>query len=117
MKYLILLAAVALSGCADRQSTASDFFKADAGYTATLQAAAAYTSLPRCGEGAPTICSKQDVVVQIRKAANAADATVQAAEDTIRQHPDIDASFAIAAAQNAMQALTVILQQYSIGAK
>jgi hypothetical protein len=102
-------------GCA---STPGDrnaaFFKAEAGYTAVLQAASQYVALPRCPEAKP-ICSDQAVVDAIRPAANSADATVQSAEDLIRNHPDIDAQFAIDAATAAVQSLSTILTTYHVG--
>lgn len=118
MKHLLLGVLLLCAACAGPSDTATSFYKAEAGYTAALQAAAAYVGLPRCeAANAPKVCSKQAVVDQIRPAANSAQATVLAAEDTIRNHPDIDASFAVAAAQNAAQALGVVLGQYSIGVK
>jgi len=117
MRFIALSTAVLLlAGCGSTGDTATSFYKAEAGFTAILQAAAAYVGLPRCElPEAPKVCSKQAVVDQIRPAANSAQATIMAAEDTIRNHPDVDASFAVSAAQNAAQALSVILSQYSIG--
>lgn len=110
-----LLAACLLGGCASNGDTQSAFFKAEAGYTAVLQAAASYVALPRCVDNGPTVCSQQSVVDQIRPAANSADATITAAETTIRANPAGDAAgYAISAAQNAVQALSVILSQYGV---
>jgi hypothetical protein len=114
-RYILAGLVLLLAACSSSSDTQSSFYKAEAGYTAILQAAASYTDLPRCeAPAAPKVCSKQAVVDQIRPAANSAQATVLAAEDTIRKHPEVDASFAVAAAQNAAQALSAILAQYSI---
>lgn len=115
MRYLILAAALLLAACASG-NTSAGFFKAEAGYTALLQAAAQYVALPRCVDNGPAVCSQQAVVDQIRPAANSADATITAAEATIRANPGGDAAqLAISAAENATGALTVIMTQYHIG--
>jgi hypothetical protein len=112
-----LFGALLLAACSSSSDDVkTNFVKIEAGYTGLLQLAANYTDLPRCGgEGATKICSSQDIVDQIRKAANAADATIQSAEDTVMKHPEIDAQFAVAAAQDAIQALSLVLSTYHIG--
>lgn len=119
MKKLLIGTFLLLAACATGNGQA-DFLKAEAGYTAVLQAAARYVALPRCGSaGATQVCSDQKIVDKIRPAANSADATVQAAEDTITNNANNQSAitFAIAAANNAVQALTVIMNQYSIPVK
>lgn len=102
-------------GCASKtEDVNAAFFKAEAGYTATLQLAANYVALPRCPQAAP-VCSEQSVVDAIRPAANSADATVQSAEDLIRNHKDIDASFAVDAAMAAIKSLVNVLTAYHVG--
>lgn len=109
------IAVVVLCGCSsDPKDLQTTFFKAEAGYTAVLQAASQYVALPRCPEAKP-ICSDQSVVDAIRPAANSADSTVQAAEDLIRNHPAIDAQFAVDAAQAAIKSLTAVLTTYHVG--
>lgn len=117
MRWMILFAlSLSLYACASSQSDRTTaFFKAEAGYTAVLQAASQYVALPRCISGGTAICSDQKVVDAIRPAANSADATVQAAEDLIRNHPDLDSQFAIDAATAAISSLTKILGTYHIG--
>lgn len=124
-RILAIVAACALSlsvyacGSPGAQDATTTFLKAEAGYTVLLQAAARYVALPRCGStGATEVCSDQKIVDQIRPAANSADATIQAAEDTITNNPSSDAlQFALSAAQNATQALTVLMSQYNIPVK
>lgn len=111
MKKLLILLLLAACGTT---TPVAGFYKAEAAYTAVLQAAASYVALPRCVVNGPTICSQQPVVDRIRPAANSADAAIQAAEDTVRNNPTIDATFAIQAAQSAVQALSVILNQYNV---
>lgn len=91
------------------------FYKAEAGYTAALVLVADYTALPRCGDGAPSVCSDQNAVDQMRKAANMADMNIQNAEDLIRNHPELDASFAMDAADKALLSLDAIMATYHVG--
>lgn len=114
MRLPLVILAFALTACATGTDSAT-FYKAEAGYTVLLQAAANYVALPRCTDGGPKVCSEQKIVDQIRPAANSADATVQAAEDTLTANPNGDAAqLAISAAMNATQALTVIMTQYGV---
>ncbi len=116
MRYLIgaLTGALLLAACAGITPNKA-VFDARGAYDVLLNGAAAYSTLPRCEEqNAPKICSKQAVVDQMRKADAAAKATLDAAEDTVRNHPDMNASAAIAAAQNAVTALSVIFDVYGI---
>lgn len=117
MRWMILFAlSLSIYACASSPSDRNAaFFKAEAGWTATLQLASQYVALPRCISGGPTVCSDQKVVDAIRPAANSADATVQSAEDLIRNHPDIDAQFAVDAAQAAIKSLVTVLSAYHIG--
>lgn len=110
----LLACAMLLAACASDPQ--AQFVQAEASYTVLLQSAASYVALPRCGSpGATQVCSDQKVVNQIRPAANSAQASVIAAENTVTSSSNSSAvQLAIAAATNATQALTVIMQQYSI---
>lgn len=117
MKALYILAIVGLlGGCAGAvDSPAKTVFEIRSGYLVVLTAAEGYESLPRCPETTSKICSDPDIVDVIRKADLTAKDALDAAETTVRQHPEINAEFAIAAAQNAVEAMKSILLTYKIG--
>lgn len=104
---------VALSACAT--SPVKAVYEARGSYDVLLSGAADYAQLPRCGSvGAPKICSQQAVVDQMRQADASAKATLDAAEDTVRNHPNVDPSFFVSAAQNAVKAIKAIFTTYGI---
>jgi hypothetical protein len=114
---LMMLLTLALSACAmppAPKTPAQTIFDIRAAYDATVLApAVAYNTLSRCTETVPAPCSDPAAVTQIRKADAAAAAALDAAEDVVRHHPDLDASAAIAAACNAVAAAQQILAIYS----
>jgi len=114
MKYaLIGFLALLTVGCAGSfDSPAKSVYQIRSGYTSILVGAVQYESLPRCP--AEPVCSDPDVVDVMRKADLTAKDALDAAETTVRSHPEIDASFAIAAAENAVAALKSILVTYKI---
>lgn len=122
-KYLLITAlAFLLSACAASSSTpalspAATVFAAKTSYEAVLITAVAYNKLPRCGTPkSPPLCSDQAVVVQLRKADDAALATLGSAENIVRT-PGVtkDAiSFATVAATNAVSAMQAILSTYNV---
>lgn len=121
MKLIILAAtALLLTACAGSSLFSGDnpqkaVFDARGAYGVLLNGAASYSTLTRCeAPAAPVICSKQAVVDQMRKADIAAKATLDAAEDVVRNHPDMDAGTAVAAATNAVAAFTTIFDTYHI---
>lgn len=110
-KILVLGAiALALSACAtsktDPQQT---IYAAKSSLITAIQVATIYAKLPRCPNN-PVPCSDQATVDNINKAANAADAAIEAAEMTVRNpqfsQSTVDAS--VIAAQNAVDAFTKI---------
>jgi hypothetical protein len=119
----LLLATLGMSACASKPPT-TQVFEIRAGYDAAVLAPmAGYAQLPPCPPtGAPAapsatsapVCADQEVLDQLRKADTAAKATLDAAETTVRQNPKMDASTAIAAAQNAVAAAQTILATYNI---
>lgn len=116
MKYgypvIVGIAALTLASCAG--SPQKDIFTIRSGYDAAFLAPAVhYAALPRCPT-ADNICSDAKVIVTLQKADAAAKATLDAAEDTIRNHPTLDATAAIAAATNAISAAEKIIIVYSI---
>lgn len=113
----ILLVCAVLSACAT--SPVKAVYEIRAGYDATVLAPAAhYRQLSICDEGqAATLaspCAERAAVIQLQKADKAAQATLDAAEDTVRNHPTFDASAAIAAARNAVDAAVKIIQTYGL---
>jgi hypothetical protein len=114
LRYLAFAGLLLASACASG-TPEKVVFTARGGYDALLDGAATYSTLPRCeSAGAPKVCSQQSVVDQMRKADAAAKATLDAAEDTVRNHPNLDASAAVAAANNAVVAYITVLDTYHI---
>lgn len=106
-----------LTSCALFQGKppATVVFEIRSGYdAAVLVPAAHYNTLTRCATPAVQPCSDPKVVDILRKADAAAKATLDAAEDTVRNHPTVDASFAVAAAQNAVDAAVKIIATYGV---
>jgi len=93
-------------------------FEARSLYDASVLAPAAnYNELPRNGTpqcAVAKVCSDQSVVDSLRKADKAAETTLDAAEDVVRNHPTWDASAAVDAAQNAVTAAQKILDLYGV---
>lgn len=117
MKNVLIALLFVVSACAGA-SPQRAVFNTEAGYVSMKLAAANYVSLDRCVENGPKVCSEQDAVNEIRRAVTAADATIAAAEETVRKHPEgVDVSFAVDAAGNAVKALGVVLATYNIGVK
>lgn len=118
MKLIILAATALLLACCtvfSGDNPQKAVFDARGAYGVLLNGAASYSTLTRCeAPAAPVICSKQAVVDQMRKADIAAKATLDAAEDVVRNHPDMDADTAVAAATNAVAAFTTIFDTYHI---
>ncbi len=119
---LLALTALGMSACAGKPP-ATDVFEIRAGYDATVLAPiSAYATLPACpatsapaaaATGAP-VCKDARVLAKLVQADSAAKAALDAAETTVRQHPEMDASTAVAAAQNAVTAAQTILATYHI---
>lgn len=105
-----------VAGCASAvDSPAKAVFQLRSGYVAVLTVAEGYEGLPRCPETVEKLCSDPDVVDVIRKADLTAKDALDAAELTVRSHPEVNAEFAIAAAENAVDAMRSILATYKIG--
>jgi len=105
-----------VAGCASAvDSPAKAVFQLRSGYVAVLTVAEGYEGLPRCPETVEKLCSDPDVVDVIRKADLTAKDALDAAELTVRSHPEVNAEFAIAAAENAVDAMRSILATYQIG--
>jgi hypothetical protein len=119
---LLLTAGLALAACADKPP-ATDVFGIRAGYdAAVLVPMSAYAQLPPCATapaappaaGAAPVCADPNVLAQLAKADTAAKAALDAAEDVVRNHPELDSAAAIAAATDAITAATTILATYNI---
>ena len=83
------------------------------GFDTAMGAAVSYAKLPDCGSS-PAPCSNHAAVVQIDKAKTAALAALDAAEDTVRNHPTMDATAVLATAENGVTALQTILTTYGV---
>lgn len=115
MRKVLLLAALAAAGCADIQPKTPEqvVFDARAAFDAgPLTAAAVYAGLPACPHAASAPCADHVVVVQIAKAMKVALAAWDAAEATVRAHPDTDVEMAMTAARQATTVLAAVLDQY-----
>jgi hypothetical protein len=120
MKKITLCIAAAgfLAGCSSLglptpKTPKQAVYAADAGFLAAVTVADNYKNLPSCGATASPICADQAVVAKIRLSANAADATLKAAEATV-QDPHFAGSAsdaAIVAATNAVAAFVAVTQQ------
>ena len=97
-------------------SAATIVFKIRGGYVDfVLSNMARYNELPRCGTaGATKICSDQKVVDQLRKSDAAAKVALDSAENQTRNLPQLDATFVINSAVNAISAVSQILTLYGI---
>lgn len=117
MRKLLLIAALALAGCAaapqtpivDNAAAQRAVFDAEGKYRLALIAADAYVKLPLCEKAAPP-CATLSVVRTIQKTQPAVRATLDAAEQTVRTPgfgTDVYAS-AVAAAKAGVSALESI---------
>lgn len=118
MKALVLVAALAIAGCATTPGGTADanvqaqqtVFAAKASYAVALATATAYESMPRCATTQPQPCSNTAVVEQLRKAQPVARGALDAAESAVR-NPSFgkDAiATAVAAANAALAAFVSI---------
>lgn len=114
-RFLALLFVAIAAACATTApdgtvtTPAQQLFQIESGFNAALTVAVAYKNLPPCGPVSPTLCSKPETVVKVQQAANATQAALQAAQNTVR-NPGAGANpqTAVFAAQQALLALTSI---------
>lgn len=110
MRFALVLVALLLASC---QSAPRNVYAARASYDASVLAPAAhYSQLPTCP--AAPICKDPAVVVQLQKADQAALAALDAAEELVRNHPQVDATAAIDAANQAIAAAIKIITTYGV---
>jgi hypothetical protein len=113
----LLALAAALSGCTHTDTTAQAVYQAKADYEIALTLAVKYRNQPSCSPGAsPLACNDPRVLDILRKADTAAEATLNNAEATVRS-PSATTDqqrLAVEAAQSAVQALTIVLEQYGV---
>lgn len=113
MKRIAIIAALALSicGCAgfnwpSPKTPRQAVFTAQGAFLGAVTIANDYKALPDCSAGGPPICKDAAILEKVRLGANAADATLKAAENTVKD-PRFDGSVtdsAIVAATNAVDA-------------
>lgn len=117
LNIALVACAAALSSCAHTDTTAQAVYQAKADYEIALTLAVKYRNQPACAPGSsPLACNDPRVLDILRKADSAAEATLNNAETTVRS-PTATADqqrLAVQAAQSAVQALTVVLQQYGV---
>lgn len=111
---LPLLGAWSCSSGTQNTSPSNIVFMTRTGYDATVFAPFhAYAILPDCATH-PQPCSKTDVIQNLDKLNKTALAALDAAEDTVTKHKEIDAQFAIAAANNAIKAIQTAMTTYGV---
>lgn len=111
MKLLLIVALLALAGCAVPQSPQQAVFDAKAAHAAALRTAVAYRELPRCNP-APQPCHDPAIVVQLQKADKVADAALDAAENVVRApggFGDSVIASSVRTAQEALRAFSTIV--------
>jgi hypothetical protein len=109
--------AAALPACTQTSTTEQAVYQAKADYEVALTLAVKYRNQPTCSAGAnPLTCQDQRVLEILRKVDTAAEATLDNAEATVRS-PSATTDqqrLAVQAAQSAVQALAIVLQQYGV---
>lgn len=83
MKSLIVIALLALAGCATPQSPQEQVFAAKSAHAVALRAAVTYRELPPCSRAAQP-CHEPAVVQALQKADRVADAALDSAEHVVR---------------------------------
>lgn len=112
------IAILLLAGCAGGASSGivtaqKSVYTTKASFTGLLVLADQYAKLPRCNTpatpnpSAPPVCSDQNVLNQMVKAEQAADASIQSAENIVRD-PTTTSDIATAAQNAAAQALVAV---------
>ena len=120
--FTLAIAALALCACAAiglpaPQTPAQTVYTAKSDFLAAVLVADQYKSLPDCAvPDAPVLCANQNVVGNIKLAANAAKATLDSAEAAVRD-PAFDGGAvdkAVVAATNAVGAFVTITTQLKV---
>lgn len=113
---IAFLASCASLGIPAPKTPRQAVFAADGAFLAAVTIANDYKALPDCVSNGPVLCKDPAILEKIRLGANAADATLKAAENTVRD-PNFSGSTsdkAIVAATNAVQAFSDIVNVLKI---
>lgn len=108
--FLGMLASCASLGIPSPKTPRQAVFASDGAFLGAVTIANDYKALPDCVSNGPIICKDPAVLEKIRLGASAADATLKAAEDTVKD-PNFGGSTsdsAIVAATNAVAAFVSI---------
>lgn len=84
----------------------------ETGYAAVNATVLAYDKLPLCPTAA--LCRTQATTVTLGKALDTAETIIFAAEQLIKEHPEIDAAAVLDGAQKALNTTQVILTTYNV---
>ncbi len=104
----LLLIMAALAACAVApKSPAQSIYLIENNFRAALVVAVTYKELPKCGTALVKLCSDPEVVQKLRTTYDVANASLTAAQLTVRSGGG-NADLAIKAAQQAVIALTAI---------
>lgn len=118
MRSFLLATCLILTACAGQSSIGKspegEVFLLRTGYTGILAGLTTYAELPDCDTN-PQPCSEDSAVTAMQKADLTAKSALDAAETVVRNNPEVNATFAIAAAREAISAAEEILQTYQVG--
>lgn len=122
MKRLLVISLLAVAplfaGCAGQtgaQTPATVLYQARSLYDAAVLAPSAhYAQLPACPQPDGQPCHQPEVLAELQKADYAAEVALDAAEEVVKNHPELDASAALDAAQSAIEAAQKIAGRYGI---
>ncbi len=111
MRYAFLGILLFVAACASQiaETPAQRVFALQADFNAILSTAVVYTTLERCAADEIQPCSNQEVVDQIRRAAQHARDALRAAQNTVRANEAEGIGLALTAAREAVAALSTIL--------
>lgn len=114
MRYLVLLSALLMVGCAKPETPQQAVYQATVGYNVAATVALKYVSLPRCP--AATICSKKEVVDVVKKSDTAAYNAVKAAEGAVRSpaFSEGTVSAVVVSATSAVSAFSAIVTELGV---
>lgn len=113
----LAIALAVIAACATQPQNAQQaVYVATTDYVAATQLIGAYKALPRCGSPLATvICSRDDVIAQLKQADTIAFEAIKAAENTVRSPgAGVNPQTAIVAANQAIAALTAIASKLQL---
>lgn len=120
MRKVILILAMALSGCASINNpiTLNEIGGMESAYGIALSAAVAYRSLPLCKTATvatvTNVCAQRSIIVKLQTANKSVIVAIHAARDFVANNPTLDPATVIGTAQRAIAGLQAIEAAYNI---